>query len=379
MSYGLDTICVQGSREKEEIYGAISTPIYTSVTYAHPGLGQTTGYAYSRVGNPTKDELEKTVALLEKGTDAFAYASGMAAVSAVFELFGNGDHLLATDDVYGGSLRLWSTYGAKHGITVDSIDTSDLALVKKAIKPNTKAIYLETPSNPMMKVSDIGKISEIAREKEILVIVDNTFLSPYFQNPLDLGADIVIHSGTKYLGGHNDVLAGFVITKRKDLAEQLRFQYKTVGNGLSAMDSWLVLRGIKTLAIRMEQHQKNALEIASWLTNHPKVEMVYYIGQPDRKDKELVNRQCRGYGGMISFRVKEHALVEQILSKVKLIRFAESLGGVESLITFPKVQTHAEVPEELREKLGVDDTLLRLSVGIENVQDLIADLSQALG
>lgn len=378
MSYAVETICVQGSDERKDVYGAISMPIYPSVTYAHPGLNQSTGYAYSRVGNPTRDELQKTVALLEKGTHALAYTSGMAAIASVFELFESGDHLIATDDVYGGSLRLWSSIGAQHGISVDSVDTSDLEAVKAGIKPNTKAIFIETPSNPMMKVTDIEAVAKIAKEHQCLLIVDNTFLSPYFQKPLVLGADLVVHSGTKYIGGHNDVLAGFVVTRREDLAEKLDFIYKTVGNCLSSMDSWLVLRGIKTLAIRMEQHQRNALKIANWLKQQEQVTEVFYIGLDDRKDKELIDRQCTGYGGMISFHVKNAALVEQVLKKVKLIRFAESLGGVESLITYPMVQTHAAVPEELREKLGVNETLLRLSVGIENADDLIEDLKQAL-
>ncbi len=378
MSYAVETICVQGSDERNDVYGAISMPIYPSVTYAHPGLNQSTGYAYSRVGNPTRDELQKTVALLEKGTHALAYTSGMAAIASVFELFESGDHLIATDDVYGGSLRLWSSIGAQHGISVDSVDTSDLEAVKASIKPNTKAIFIETPSNPMMKVTDIEAVAKIAKEHQCYLIVDNTFLSPYFQNPLVLGADLVVHSGTKYIGGHNDVLAGFVVTRREDLAEKLDFIYKTVGNCLSSMDSWLVLRGIKTLAIRMEQHQRNALQIANWLREQPQVTEVFYIGLADRKDKELIDRQCSGYGGMISFHVKNAALVEQVLKKVKLIRFAESLGGVESLITYPMVQTHAAVPEELREKLGVNETLLRLSVGIESADDLIEDLKQAL-
>lgn len=378
MSYSIDTVCVQGSKANEDVYGAISTPIYVSATYAHPALGESTGYAYSRVGNPTRDELQRTVALLEKGTHALAYTSGMAAISAVFELFESGDHLIATDDVYGGSLRLWSNIGKKHGISVDSVDTTDLTLVEKHIKPETKAIFIETPSNPMMKVTDIRGVANIAKKHGCIVIVDNTFLSPYFQNPLELGADIVVHSGTKYLGGHNDVLAGFVATKDDEISERLDFIYKTVGNGLSAMDSWLVLRGIKTLAIRMEQHQRNSIRIAQWLKKHPKVEEVYYIGLSDRKDKDLIDRQCSGYGGMISFRVTDKEIVEHVLSNVKLIRFAESLGGVESLITYPMAQTHAEVPEDLRIKLGVDETLLRLSVGIENVEDLINDLNQAL-
>ena len=379
MAYAKETICVQGSGEAKDVYGSISYPIYLSATYAHPALGETTGYAYGRAGNPTRDELQRTVAALENGKYALAYASGMAAITAVFDLFSPGDHLIATDDIYGGSLRLWSTVGKKNGLETESVDTTDLVALKAAIRPNTKAIFIETPSNPMMKVSDIAAISELAKANNCLLIVDNTFLSPYFQQPLDLGADIVVHSGTKYLGGHNDVIAGFTVTKDEALYQRLNYLYKTTGACLPPMDSWLVLRGIKTLAIRMEQHQKNALILANWLREQPRVKAVYYIGLPDRPDKELIDRQCSGYGGMISFRVDSQETVERLLREVKLIRFAESLGGVETLLTFPMRQTHAEVPEELRKKLGVDETLLRLSVGIENAEDLIADLKQAFG
>lgn len=372
-----ETICVQGSGERKDIYGAVSTPVYFSATYAHPALGETTGYAYSRVNNPTRDELQETVAALERGTDALAFSTGMAAITAVFELFGKGDHIVATDDVYGGSVRLWEHLERRFGLQVSNVDTTDLGELEEAITPQTKAIFLETPSNPTMKVTDIRGAAEIAKRHSCLLIVDNTFLSPYFQQPLALGADIVVHSGTKYLGGHNDVLAGFTVVKDKDLAERLKFVYKTTGSCLAPMDSFLVLRGIKTLALRMEQHQRNALELATWLQKHPKVSKVYYIGLPDRPDREVINSQCSGYGGMISFRVDSPETAEKLLKDVKLIRFAESLGGVESLLTYPYKQTHTEVPEELRKKLGIDDTLLRLSVGIENVNDLIEDLEQA--
>ena len=372
-----ETICVQGSGEKNDRYGAVSMPVYLSATYAHPALGESTGYAYSRVNNPTRDELQKTVAALEKGTDALAFSTGMAAVTAVFELFGTGAHIVATDDVYGGSERLWEHLGKRFGLRVDSVDTSDLNKLEASIRPETKAVFLETPSNPTMKVTDIRKASEIAKKHGCLLIVDNTFLSPYFQQPLSLGADIVVHSGTKYLGGHNDVLAGFTVVKEEKLAEKLRFIYKTTGSCLSPTDSFLVLRGIKTLALRMERHQENALALALWLQKHPKVSEVYYIGLPDRPDKAITDSQCSGYGGMVSFRVDSSDTAVKLLKDVKLIRFAESLGGVESLLTYPYKQTHAEVPEELRKKLGIDDTLMRLSVGIENVQDLIEDLEQA--
>lgn len=335
MAYAKETTCVQGSGEAKDVYGSISYPIYLSATYAHPALGETTGYAYGRAGNPTRDELQRTVAALENGKYALAYASGMAAITAVFDLFSPGSHLIATDDIYGGSLRLWSTVGKKNGLETESVDTTDLAALKAAIRPNTKAIFIETPSNPMMKVSDIAAISELAKANNCLLIVDNTFLSPYFQQPLDLGADIVVHSGTKYLGGHNDVIAGFTVTKDEALYQRLNYLYKTTGACLPPMDSWLVLRGIKTLAIRMEQHQKNALILANWLKEQPRVKEVYYIGLPDRPDKELIDRQCSGYGGMISFRVDSQETVERLLREVKLIRFAESLGGVETLLTLP--------------------------------------------
>lgn len=352
-------------------------PIYQNAAYAHPGLGQSTGYDYSRCGNPTRDEVQKTVALLEQGTEALAFSTGMAAITALMEIFSPGDHLIATDDLYGGTLRLWNTISHKNGISVDCVDTSNVETVKAAIRPETKAIYLETPSNPMMKVADIRAIADLAHENGCLLIVDNTFLSPYFQKPLTLGADIVIHSGTKYLEGHNDTLSGFLVVKDHALYEPLFNIYKTTGACLSAFDSWLLLRGIKTLAVRMEQHQKNALAIAHWLEQRPEVEKVYYIGLDSRPDKALIDRQCSGYGGMISFRLNSAEKAVKILESVRLIRFAESLGGVESLLTYPMKQTHADVPVEVREALGVDEKLLRMSVGIENIDDLLADLEQA--
>lgn len=379
MSYTTETICVQGSEEYTERYGAVSCPIYQNATFAHPALGESTGYDYSRVSNPTRDELQRTVALLEHGSHALAFSSGMAAISALMELFEPGAHIVATDDLYGGTVRLWNNIGRKNGIRVSLVDTSDLKAFEAAITPSTRAVYLETPSNPTMKVADISAISHIAKEHNCLLLVDNTFLTPYFQKPLDLGADVAIHSGTKYLGGHNDALAGFLVVKDETLAYSLQEIYKTTGACLAPMDSWLVIRGIKTLAIRMEQHQKNALLIAKWLKGQKRVKKVYYIGLPEHPGAEVTRRQCSGYGGMISFQVDEAETAEKILKYVKLIRFAESLGGVESLITYPMRQTHGEVPEEIREALGINAKLLRLSVGIENVQDLIADLEQAFG
>ncbi len=377
MSYTTETICVQGSEEYTDCYGAVSCPIYQNATFAHPALGESTGYDYSRVSNPTRDELQRTVALLEHGSHALAFSSGMAAISALMELFSPGEHIVATDDLYGGTVRLWNNISKKNGISVSLVDTSDLAALEAAITPATRAIYLETPSNPTMKVADIGAIAYIAKSHNCLLLVDNTFLTPYFQKPLDLGADVVIHSGTKYLGGHNDALAGFLVVKEQKLAERLQEIYKTTGACLAPMDSWLIIRGIKTLAIRMEQHQKNALLLAGWLQKQKRVREVYYIGLPGHPGEAVTKKQCSGYGGMISFQVDSAETAEKILNSVRLIRFAESLGGVESLITYPVRQTHAEVPQEKREALGINDRLLRLSVGIENAQDLIADLEQA--
>lgn len=289
----------------------------------------------------------------------------------------NSSHIVATDDLYGGTVRLWNNIGKKNGYEVSLVDTSDLEAVEAAITPATKAIYLETPSNPMMKVADIRAVANLAHKAGCLLLVDNTFLSPYFQKPLELGADVVIHSGTKYLSGHNDVLAGFLVVKSEELATRLNEIYKTTGACLSPMDSWLVIRGIKTLALRMEQHQKNAIRIAEWLRGQKIVKKVHYIGLAEHPQVSVTKKQCKGYGGMVSFQMKDAGTAEAILNSVRLIRFAESLGGVESLITYPMKQTHAEVPKEQREALGIDETLLRLSVGVENTEDLIQDLEQA--
>lgn len=380
MAYQIDTVCVQGERRRKEVEqtGALSFPIYQTASYAHVELGESTGYDYSRLQNPTREELERVVADLEHGKDALAFSSGMAAINALMELFRPGEHIVATDDLYGGVIRLFDAVNRKNGLDFSYVDSSKCENIEAAIRENTKAIYIETPTNPMMKVTDLRKAAELAHRHHLLLIVDNTFLTPYYQNPLELGADIVVHSGTKYLGGHNDTLSGFLVTNNEALSEKLRYIIKTTGAGLAPLDSWLILRGIKTLALRMEKHEKNALAIARWLKSQPEVKAVYYIGLPEHEGHAIINKQCRGYGGMLSFRVTDEEVAKRILKKVKLIRFAESLGGVESLITFPKYQTHADVPEEVRRALGVDETLLRLSVGIESAEDLIADLSQAL-
>lgn len=374
----INTLCIHGGGTDKDPTGAVSIPIYQSATFAHPGVGQSTGYDYSRVQNPTREHLEKTVAALEGGVDALAFSSGMAAIAALMELFRPGDHILATDDLYGGSVRYFGSISSKNGMSFDYIDTSDMEKVKKSLKPETKAIFIETPTNPMMQVTDIAALACLTRERNILLIVDNTFLTPYFQRPLALGADIVIHSGTKYLGGHNDTLAGFIVTNRTDLSERLRFIYKTVGSCLAPFDSWLISRGIKTLAVRMEKQQENALGLARWLCGHPKVAAVHYVGLPDHPGYEVNRRQSAGFGAMISFETTDEATARRVLERVRLIQYAESLGGVESLITYPILQTHADIPEPERSARGIGSRLLRLSVGLEAFEDLKADLDAAL-
>ena len=379
VSRGINTRCLHLEEDegKTEHYGAISFPIFQTATYAHPGVGKSTGYDYSRLQNPTRAQVEKVVAELEGGIDAFALSSGMAAISLLFELFSPGDHIITEADLYGGSIRLFDNVSKKNGYELTYIDCSS-EKVESKIKENTKAIYLETPTNPMMNVSDIKEIAKIAKAHNLLLIVDNTFLSPYFQNPLSLGADIVIHSGTKFLGGHNDTLAGFIVTNQEYIRDRLRFLIKTTGAGLSPFDSWLILRGIKTLGLRMERAEKNALGLATWLKSQKNVTTVIYPGLPEHPGHEIMKKQSRGFGSMITFKVdtREHAL--RILENVRMIKYAESLGGVETLITYPTTQTHADVPEEVRLKNGITPTTLRLSVGIEDIEDLKAELKDVL-
>ena len=373
-----DSQVVHGARGGDGVTGAVSFPIYQSATFRHPGLGESTGYDYSRLQNPTREELENTVALLEGGGHGLAFSSGMAAVTTALKLFAPGDHLLVSDDLYGGTYRLLEEIYKPYGLAYDFVDTSDTDAVERMARRETRAILLETPSNPMMKVADIAALSALAHRMNGLCIVDNTFLTPYFQRPLELGADIVLHSGTKYLGGHNDTLAGLIVAKGDDVAGRLKMIQKTEGAVLAPFDSWLILRGIKTLALRMERHQSNAARVAQWLVGHPNVEKVYYVGLPDHPGHALNARQAGGAGAMISFSVTDTALVGQVLSRVRLIQFAESLGGVESLMTYPIVQTHNYMPKAILQKLGVTDRLLRLSVGIEDAEDILEDLELAL-
>jgi cystathionine gamma-synthase len=377
--YSLATLCLHGNSSPItcDSSGAISFPIYQSATFAHPDVGHSTGYDYSRLQNPTREHLEKIVCSLEHGFDTLAFSSGMAAISTVMELFEPGDHLICSNDLYGGSIRLFNSISKKNQLSFDYVNTS-CTDITSYLRSNTKAIYIETPSNPMMNVTDIKKISILAHEHNLLVIIDNTFLSPYFQNPIDLGADIVVHSGTKYLGGHNDTIAGFVVVNTQELSDKLRFLIKTVGNGLAPFDSWLILRGVKTLALRMEQGQKSAIQIAEWLSTQAKVMKVHYPGLKSHPQYSLNSTQARGFGCMLTFAVDSKNTALHVLSSLNLIQYAESLGGVETLITYPYTQTHADVPVADRERNGISDCILRLSVGIEDVNDLISDLSKAL-
>lgn len=377
MERGLNTRCLhlEATEGKLEHYGAISYPIYQTATYEHPQAGLSTGFDYSRLQNPTREHLEKMIAGLESGIDAFALSTGMAAITLLMELFRPGDHLIVEADLYGGSIRLFDHVNKKNNYEFTHLNCAEDD-IEGAIRDNTKAIYIETPTNPMMNVSDIAAIAEIAKKHGLLLIVDNTFLSPYFQNPLKLGADIVVHSGTKFLGGHNDTLAGFLVTNNEEVRDRLRFLIKTTGAGLAPFDCWLILRGMKTLGIRMERSQENAIRIAEWLKTQSIVRKVYYPGLPEHPGYEIMKKQARGFGSMITFQVdsNEHAL--QILKQVRMIKFAESLGGVETLITYPTTQTHADVPEEVRLKNGITPCTLRLSTGIEDIEDLLGELSE---
>ena len=377
MARKIETKCLHLEEEEGSInnYGAISYPIYQTATYAHAGVGKSTGFDYSRLQNPTKEHLEKIVASLENGTDALALSSGMAAITLLMEIFKPGDHLIVDSDLYGGSIRLFDNVSKKNGLKFTSIDCYKED-VESYITEDTKAVYIETPTNPMMNVTDIEELSKITKKHGILLIVDNTFLSPYFQNPLDLGADVVLHSGTKFLGGHNDTLAGFIVTNKDDISEKLRFLIKTTGAGLAPFDSWLILRGIKTLGIRMEKAQANAIKIAEWLVEQDGVTEVIYPGLTSHPGHEIMKKQSRGFGSMLTFKLESKEFALAILEKIRMIKYAESLGGVETLITYPTTQTHADVPKEIREKNGITENTLRMSVGIEDVDDLIEELDK---
>ena len=374
----IETITAHAGLCSDAATGAVSTPIYQTATFRHPALGQSTGYDYARTVNPTRQALERVMADLERGDRGFAFASGMAAITALLMLFSSGDHLIVSDDLYGGTYRLMERNFKQFGIEATYTDTADIGQVERsAIPGRTKAVFVETPTNPLMKITDLRKIVELSRQHGWLVVVDNTFMSPYLQRPLELGADIVVHSGTKYLGGHNDVLSGILVTRTAELSEKVGCIQNSTGAVLGPQDSWLMLRGIKTLALRMAKQQENAARIAAWLSAAAVVKKVYYPGLPTHPGHAVQSGQAAGFGAMLSFAVAEESMVARIINKVKVITFAESLGGVETLITYPVRQTHADIPAAIRERNGVSADLLRLSVGIEAVADLIADLEQA--
>ena len=373
-----ETLCLHADQNIKDEWGSLNQAICQTATFVHKGIDIDSPYSYSRLSNPTRRHLEKTIASLEGGYDAYAFSSGMTAISVSMMLIQKGSHVIATDDLYGGALRLFNHVCKNNGIEFDFVDTSNIDLVKEKIKPNTKLIYIETPSNPIMKVTDIKEIADLAHSIGAYLFVDNTFLTPYYQNPISLGADIVIHSATKYLGGHNDALAGIVVAKTSELAERILFYSKTIGGQLAPFDAFLIERGIKTLPIRMDRISENAYKLALWLAKNKRIKKVYYAGLPSSKGYQIMKKQSKGFGGMISIELESSSLAKKVLKEVKVFQYAESLGGVESLITYPMLQTHADVPKEEREARGINDRFLRISVGIENPDDIIADLKQAL-
>ncbi len=359
--------------------GSVAVPIYQTATFCHPGLGRSTGYDYSRSRNPTRQVLEDAIAQLEGAARGFAFSSGMAAITSLLLLFKTGDHLIVTEDLYGGTYRLFEQCFSRFGLSFSYVDTTDLQAVEKAVRPETRAVFIESLTNPLLKVADIAGLAAVSRRHQLLTIVDNTFLTPCLLRSMDLGADITMYSATKYLAGHNDTVCGLLAVKDPALAEKVAFQQNAAGAVLGPQDSWLTIRGMKTLSIRLDRQQENAARIASWLTRNPKVRKVYYPGLANHPGHQLASRQGRGFGAMVSFEVADPSFVEPLLGGTKIISFAESLGGVETLITFPAVQTHADIDPETRARLGITPTLLRLSVGIEDAEDLIADLELALG
>ncbi|KQO01161.1 PLP-dependent transferase [Paenibacillus sp. Leaf72] len=374
----IESELAQIGSQKDTETGAVSFPVYQATAFRHPKLGQSTGFDYARTKSPTRAVLEEAAAKLESGDAGFACSSGMAALQTVFGLFHQGDHLIVSLDLYGGTYRLLEKIMSRYGVTASYVDTNDIDAMSELCTPNTKAVLIETPTNPLMMITDIERVASWAKSKGLLTIVDNTLLTPFFQRPIELGADVVVHSATKYLGGHNDVLAGLIVTKGQELSQEMAFLHNSIGAVLGPQDSWLLMRGMKTLALRMERHEYNATKIANYLLEHPSIEEVYYPALPHHPGHEVQNRQSSGNTGIFSFRVKDARYIEPILRHIELIAFAESLGGVESLMTYPAVQTHADIPEEIRRAVGVDDKLLRFSVGIEHADDLIADLEQAL-
>ncbi len=369
---------IHGGIPSDPHTGAVSYPIYQVSTYKQEAAGIHRGYEYSRTGNPTRHALEELIKDLEGGTRGFAFGSGMAAITAVMMLFQKGDHILITDDVYGGTFRIMTKVLNRFGLEASFIDTSNLEHIIKEIKPNTKAIFIETPTNPLLKITDIKATALIAKQHHLLTIVDNTFSTPYWQTPLSLGVDIVIHSATKYLGGHSDVVSGLVVVDRSDLGKELHFIQNATGGVLGPNDSWLLMRGMKTLGIRMEEHEQNTKEIVDFLIKHPFVEKVYYPGIEWHPNHLVAKKQATGFGGMVSFDVGSEEKADKLIKRLNYFTLAESLGAVESLISIPAKMTHASIPKERRDQLGITDGLIRISVGLEDIEDLLTDLSTAL-
>ena len=378
MSLALNSKLIHGGIDGDETTGAVNVPVYQTSTYKQDGLGETRGWEYSRTGNPTRAAIEKLVADLEEGKYGLAFASGLAAINTVLSLFKSGDKLIVSDNIYGGTFRILDNVFSNFGITYKIVDTSDLSQVEAAIDGDVKAVYVESPANPLLTVTDIEAVSKISRKYGKLLIVDNTFLTPYLQRPLTLGADIVIHSGTKYLGGHSDTVSGMVVVNNKALADRLYYLQNAIGGVLAPWDSFLVIRGIKTLGVRMDRHVANAGKIAEWLKDSGYVSKVYYPGLKSDPGYEVQKKQADGAGAMISFVLDEKYDYKKFFKSLKLITLAESLGGVESLVCHPASMTHAAIPADIRKEVGIVDELIRFSVGIEDADDLIADLEQAI-
>jgi cystathionine gamma-lyase len=373
------TRAIHAGQQPDPTTGAIMTPIYQTSTFAQEGMGGHKGFEYARTDNPTRTALEACIASLENGTYGLSFASGMAAEQAVLSLLSAGDHMVSCDDLYGGTYRIFERIMRRYNVDTSYVTASAIADYEAAIRPNTKLIWLETPTNPLLRLVDIQAVAEIAHRHNLLLVVDNTFSSPYFQQPLSLGADIVLHSTTKYINGHSDVIGGAIVTNNAEVYQSLKFYQNAAGAVPGPFDTWLTLRGIKTLAVRMRQHEENARTIARFLAEHPRVEKVYYPGLPSHPDYELAQRQMSGFGGMVSFQFKgTMADVDQVVRRFNIFTFAESLGGIESLVCHPATMTHGSIPREIREARGLTDTLLRLSIGIEDVADLLADLEHAL-
>jgi cystathionine gamma-lyase len=373
------TKAIHAGQEPDPSTGAVMTPIFQTATYAQAGLGEHKGFEYSRTGNPTRAALEACIAALEEGTYGLAFASGMAAEAAILSVLSAGDHVISCDDTYGGTYRVFERVMRRYNVEASYVPAGKVADYEKAMRPNTKMIWLETPTNPLLRLIDIEAVAAIAHSRNLLVVVDNTFASPYFQQPLKLGADIVVHSTTKYINGHSDVIGGALVTSNEDAYQAIKFYQNAAGGVPGPFDAWLTLRGLKTLAVRMRQHEANALAVAKFLHEHPRVEKVYYPGLPSHPDYALARRQMSGFGGMVSFQFKgTYNDVAQMVRRFQVISLAESLGGVESLVCHPASMTHGSIPKDIRESRGLTDTLLRLSVGIEDIEDILADLEHVL-